>query len=71
MPGTVAHGGKGRVAGRQTRGANSACVLYHPVRSTQRGGIGVTDANIRIFFLTVAVLALLILAFLLASPAFA
>lgn len=30
-----------------------------------------TDANIRIFFLTVAVLALLILAFLLASPAFA
>lgn len=30
-----------------------------------------TGANIRMFFLTVAVLALLILAFLLASPAFA
>ena len=37
----------------------------------ERGVVGVPSANIRMFFLTIFVLALVVLAFLLAAPVFA
>jgi len=66
---SLAPRGKAAVARRQTALGAAARVRYHRRKVDAERGIRVTIANIRMFFITVAVLALLVLAFLLAAPA--